>query len=67
MARGQGHGQKIFEAKTKGSLSEDRHSRRQRQECSKPRPRTKNTGASVLRKIKQNFQKIFSRDLQMGK
>ena len=39
-ARGQGH-KKKSEAKAKDSLSEDRHSRGQGQECSRPRPRTK--------------------------
>ena len=39
--------------------SEDRHSRGQEQECS--RPRTKDIGASVLKK---KFVKIFSGDLQ---
>ena len=39
-------------AKAKDSLFEDRTSRGQGQECSRPRPRTKDTGASVLRKKK---------------
>ena len=42
-------------SEAKDSLSEDRTSRRQGQQCS--RPRTKDTGASVLQK-KQN-KKIF--------
>ena len=43
-------------AKAKDSLSEDRTSRGQGQQCS--RPRTKDTGASVLQK-KKNVFKIF--------
>ena len=35
-----------LEAKAKDSLSEDRTSRGQGQECSRPRPRTKDTGTS---------------------
>ena len=50
------------EAKAKDSLSEDRHSRGQGQECSRPRPRTKDTSASAL----QNH-KNFSGDLQKKK
>ena len=50
--------QKKSEAKVKDSLSEDRHSRGQGQECSRPR-----TQAQVLSKKKkrssQKFQKIF--------
>ena len=53
--------QKKSEAKAKDSLSEDRTSRGQGQECS--RPRTKDTGASVLKK-KKGLQKFFSGDLQ---
>ena len=51
---------KKSEAKTKAkdSLSEDRHSRGQGQECSRPRPRTKDTSASALQK-KKVFTKIF--------
>ena len=49
-------------AKTKDSLSEDRHSRGQGQECSRPRPRTEDTNASVLKK--KGLQKYFSGDLQ---
>ena len=47
---------KKSEAKAKDSLSEDRPSRGQGQECS--RPRTKVTGASVLQK-KKFFKKVF--------
>ena len=47
-------------AKAKDSLFEDRTSRGQGQERS--RPRTKDTGASVLRK--KSLQKFFSGDLQ---
>ena len=60
-ARGQGQGhKKKSEAKAKHSLSEDRPSRGQGQECS--RPRTKDTAASVLQK--KGFQKSFLGDLQ---
>ena len=52
--------QKKFEAKD--SLSEDRPYRGQGQECS--RPRTKDTGASVLLKKKKGLQKYFSGDFQ---
>ena len=58
-ARGQGQGHKKkskAKAKAKDSLSEDRHSRGQGQECS--RPRTKDTTASALQK-KKVFTKIF--------
>ena len=48
--------QKKFEAKD--SLSEDRTSRGQGHECSRPRPRTEDTGASVLLK-KKVFKNIF--------
>ena len=48
--------QKKSEAKAKNSLSEDRHSRAQGQECS--RPRTKVTSASALQK-KKGLQKFF--------
>ena len=48
---------KKSEAKAKGSLSEDRHSRGQGQKCS--RPRTKDTSASALQKKKKVFTKIF--------
>ena len=53
--------QKKSEAKAKDSPSEDRPSRGQGQECSKPRPRTKDTGASVLQK--KSLQNFFSGDL----
>ena len=53
---------KKSEAKAKDSLSEDRSSRSQGQECSRPRPRTKDTGESFLKK--KGFQKSFSGDLQ---
>ena len=53
--------QKKSEAKAKDSLFEDRPSRGQGQEYS--RPRTKDTGASVLQK-KKGFQKFFSGNLQ---
>ena len=61
-ARGQGQGQglKKSEAKDKDSLSEDRPSRGQGQECS--RPRTKDTAASILKK--NGLQKRFLGDLQ---
>ena len=48
--------QKKSEAKAKDSLSEDRPSRGQGQECS--RPRTKGTAASVLQK-KRSSKKFF--------
>ena len=51
--------QKKSVAKTKDSLSEDRPSRGQGQECSRPRPRTKDTAASVLQK--KRFSKKFFR------
>ena len=56
--------QKKSEAKAKDSLSEDRHSRGQGQECS--RPRTKDTSASALQK-KKGLHKNFSSDLQKKK
>ena len=37
-------------SEAKNNLSEDRSSRGQGQECSRPRPKTKDTGASVLKK-----------------
>ena len=46
--------QKKSKDKAKDSPTENRPSRGQRQECSKPRPRTKDTGASVF--LKKNFQ-----------
>ena len=42
--------QKKSEAKAKDSPSEERPSRGQGQECSKPRPRTEDPGASILLK-----------------
>ena len=54
-ARGQEHKKK---SEAKDSLSEDRHSRGQGQECPRPRPRTKDTSASALQK-KKVFTKIF--------
>ena len=55
---------KKSKAKAKGSLPEDRPSRGQGQKCSRPRPRTKNTAASVLRK-KKGLQKSFSGNLRL--
>ena len=46
-------------SEAKDSLTEDRHSRGQGQECS--RPRTKDTAASVLQKQKKRSSKKFSR------
>ena len=58
--------QKKSEAKAKDSLSEDRHSRGQGHECS--RPRTKDTSASALqKKKKKGLHKNFSGDLQKKK
>ena len=54
--------QKKSEAKAKDSLSEDRPSRDQGQECSRPRPRTKDTATNVLQK--KDLQKSFSGNLQ---
>ena len=51
--------QKKSEAKAKDSLSEDRHSRGQGQECSRPR-----TQAQVLSKKKKSSQKFFKRSPQ---
>ena len=53
--------QKKSEAKAKDSLSEDRHSRGQGQECSRPKPRTKDTKrkCSPQKKKKKVFTKIF--------
>ena len=53
---------KKSEAKAKDSFSEDRPSRGQRQECWRPRPRTKDTAASVFKK--KDLQKSFSGNLQ---
>ena len=50
-------------SEAKDNLSEDRHSRGQGQECSRPRPRTKDTSASALQKKKEGFHKNFSSDL----
>ena len=47
-------------SEAKDSLSEDRHSRGQGQECSRPRPRIKDTSASALQK-KKSSQKFFRR------
>ena len=52
-------------SEAKDSLSEDRHSRGQGQECS--RPRTKDTGASALQKKKKGLHKKFSGDIQKKK
>ena len=49
---------KKSEAKAKDSLFEDKPSRGQGQECSRPRPRTKDTAASALQK-KKVFKKFF--------
>ena len=59
---------KKSEAKAKDSLSEDRHSRGQGQERS--RPRTKDTSASALqkkKKKKRSSQKFFRRSLKKKK
>ena len=61
-ARGQGQGHKK-KSEAKDSLSEDRHSRGQGQKCSRPRPRTKDTSASVFQK-KRSSQKFFRRSPQ---
>ena len=53
---------KKSEAKTKDSPTEDRHSRGQGQECSRPKPRTKDTSASALQK--KGLQKKFLGNLQ---
>ena len=70
--RGQGQGQpfrgqnlsrpRTGMLEAKDSLSEDRTSRGQGQECSRPRPRTKDTAASVLQK--KGLQKSFPGNLQ---
>ena len=49
---------KKSEAKAKDSLSEDRHSRGQAQECLRPKPLTMDTSGSALQK-KKVFTKIF--------
>ena len=48
----------------KDSFSEDRHSRGQGQECSRPRPRTKDM---LSKKKKKGLHKNFSGDLQKKK
>ena len=50
-------------SEAKDSLSEDRHSRGQGQECSRPRPRTKDTKrkCSPKKKKKRSSQKFFKR------
>ena len=50
-------------SEAKDSFSKDRHSRGQGQECSRPRPRTKDTSASALQK-KRSLQKFFWRSPQ---
>ena len=52
-----------IEAKAKDSLSEDKPSRSQGEECSRPKARTKDTAASVPQKIKRS-SKSFSGNLQ---
>ena len=54
---------KKSDAKPKDSLTEDRPSRGQGQECSRSRPRTKDTNACVLQK--KGLQKTFSGNLQL--
>ena len=58
-----------LEAKAKDSLSEDRHSRGQGEECSRPRPRTKDTSASALqkKKKKRSSEKFFRRSQKKKK
>ena len=58
---------KKSEAKAEDSLSEDRHSRGQGQECSRPRPRTKDTSASALQKEKRSSQKFIRRSQKKKK
>ena len=62
-ARDQGQGHKKCGAKAKDSPSEERPSRGQGQECSKPRPRTTDTSASVLQKKREKkvFKTFFRR------
>ena len=48
-----------LDAKAQNSLSEDRPFRGQGQECSRARPRTKDTGTSVLKKKKKVFKFFF--------
>ena len=57
-ARGQGQGHKKIRGH-KDSLSEDRHSRGQGQECSRPRPRTQAQVLSKKKKKKKVITKIF--------
>ena len=63
--------QKNSEAKAKDSLSEDRPSRGQGQQCLRPRPRSKDTGASVHKKFffrrsqKKRTSKIFLLELEL--
>ena len=54
-------------SEAKDSLSEDRHSLGQGQECSRPTPRTKDTSASALQNKKKGLHKNFSGDLQKKK
>ena len=54
----------IKKSEAKDSLSGDRHSRGQGQECSRPSPRTKDTSASALQKKKRSSQKFFRRSPQ---
>ena len=65
--------QKKSEAKAKDNPSEDRLSRGQRQKCLRPRPRTKDKGASVFKKKiffrrsqKIRSSKIFLPVLELG-
>ena len=53
--------QKKSEAKAKDSPCEDRPSWGQGQECSRPRPRTKDTGANVLQKKSSIFFQALSK------
>ena len=55
-----------LEAKAKDSPSEDRPSRGRGLECSRLKPRTKDTGASVFQK-KKSLQQKFLGDLQTRK
>ena len=58
-ARGQGQGHKKNpRPRPSTAFSEDRPYRGQGQECSRPRPRTKDTAVSVLKK-KKVFKKVF--------
>ena len=56
---------KKSEAKAKDNFFEDRHFRDQGKECSRPRPRIKDTSASTLqkKKKKKGLHKNFSSDL----